>query len=231
MRSSGARPRVGVVVSDHFAPAGLDRASQRVQALAAAGLDAQLLDPLGALVATLSSGMACLVIDRCDEACDALEAWLCRRSHRPQLVVVAKGDSADERVELLAAGADDVVPARAALDDLVVRAQRLVAPRPEPARAARISVGLLVIDRRQRVVSVAGQEVRLRPIGYEILLQLAQERRPLSSREIWARCWDSHQDYSSVALRTQICLLKKALGGSAIQHTEGMGYHLVVGNG
>ena len=230
---AGERPPSIVVLSGHPAV----RAA-RAQALVACGLQVLAVGTIEAARAVLVPGVAGLVLDRRVPDGDALALvdQLYRTERAPRMVVVTTEESERERVECLVAGADDVVPPLVSVRELVARVRRLVTPvAPTPCRREqqRIAVGRMSIDQDRRSVQVDGTDVALSPTQYQILVSLAvQGGRAVTVRGLIERCWDSHQDQSSCAVRTQVTRLRRALRGAVeIRCVRGEGYRLAEAEG
>ncbi|MBO0701551.1 MAG: response regulator transcription factor [Candidatus Dormibacteraeota bacterium] len=106
------------------------------------------------------------------------------------IVISARGEERD-KVKALDSGADDYLAKPFGADELLAR-MRAVMRRSSPATVASSAVqtGDVVIDLRGRAVQKRGSEVRLSPIEYELLSQLARragqvvDHRTLL-REVW----------------------------------------------
>ncbi|HEX7133424.1 MAG TPA: response regulator transcription factor [Iamia sp.] len=210
----------------------------RAVALTAAGLRVVAVGSIQAARAALVPGVGCLVVDRRAPDGDALALVdeLYRTEGAPSVVVVTTHESERERVESLVAGAEDVVPPQISARELVARVRRLAAPPPStPCRREppRLTVGRVTIDQDRRSVRVDGTEVALSPTQYQILVSLVVERgRAITVRALFDRCWDTHQDQASCAVRTQITRLRRALRGAVeISCVRGEGYRLAAAEG
>jgi len=117
----------------------------------------------------------------------------------PILLLSARGDEFD-RVLGLELGADDYLPKPFAMRELIarvragVRRARMVAPEPatapEPTGRERIVAGALAIDPQARIVTLAGEEVALKPKEFDLLVYLARHpgvalTREALLREVW----------------------------------------------
>ncbi len=230
--STAPAPTV-VVLSGHAAA----RAA-RTASLAAAGLRAIAVGTIQAARAAVAAGVGCLVLDRRAPDGDALtlvDELYCTEG-APRMLVVASDGSDRERVGILEAGADDVVPPHVPPSELVARVRRLATPvaAPEHRREVRrVEVGRIAIDQDRRTVLVDGDEVPLSPTQYQILVRLAVEPgRAVPVRALVETCWDSHQEQTSCAVRTQVTRLRRALRGAVeIRCVRGEGYRLTEAEG
>jgi two-component system KDP operon response regulator KdpE len=162
------------------------------------------------------------------EVTRALREW----SDMPILVLSAVQDE-DEKVRALEAGADDYVVKPFGSRELVARlhaALRRVAVEPsEPA----IRVGDLEIDLAARTVRLAGDEVHLTPIEFDLLKTLARHRgRLLTHRTLLTEVWGPAYANDTPTLRTHIANLRRKIepdGGAPqyIRTDAGVGYRLV----
>jgi two-component system, OmpR family, response regulator RegX3 len=211
----------------------------RAAALVGLGLRVVTVGTIQAARAAIVPGVVCLVLDRRAPDGDALGLVdeLYRRERAPRMVVVTTRESDRERVESLVAGADDVVAPHVSLSELTARVRRLVTPvtpAPRHRREHRIAGGRVAIDQDRRSVQVDGAEVALSPTQFQILVSLAVQGdgQVVTVRALVERCWDTHQDQSSCAVRTQVARLRRALRGAVeIRCVRGEGYRLAEAEG
>src|SRR5690349_6751585 len=157
----------------------------------------QAYDGPGAVATYLTARPDLVVLDVMLPGFDGLE--VCRRiqadSPVPVLMLTARDDEADVLVGL-AVGADDYLTKPFRMRELVARVRALLrrvdraaelAARP----AARLEVGDLVVDTGARRVAVAGEEVKLTPTEFDLLVRLAQVPGEVLPRErLLADVWD-----------------------------------------
>jgi two-component system KDP operon response regulator KdpE len=167
---------------------------------------APLLRSRGYAVATAMSGRAALdalqrdkpdliVLDLGLPDTDGIE--ICRLirdgTATPIIVLSARGKEAD-KVAALDAGADDYVTKPFGTEELMARI-RVALRRLEPPGASegQITSGDLVIDRDRHRVLRGGEEIRLTPKEFELLLFFAQHPgRVLTHRAILKAIWGPH---------------------------------------
>ena len=146
----------------------------------------------------------------------AMDGWqVCRRlreaspHHVPILMLTAR-DTLDDKLEGFAAGADDYLTKPFALEEVEVRCN-VLSRRHLLNRDTRLVIGDLVIDRKAQRVTRAGRAVELHPLGYRILLVLAEAWPAVVTRsELMSRLWGDDPPDTD-ALRTHIYLLRQAL--------------------
>ena len=161
------------------------------------------------------------------EVCRQLRA----RTGVPIIVVTARSDELD-RVLLLEMGADDYVVKPFGFRELVARI-RAVQRRTGAARSLQRPSDQvlvpLVIDRAERRVWMAGDELDLTPKEFDLLAFLAEEPSRAQWREdIIARVWDEHWWGSTKTLDVHVASLRRKLGDSRrwITTLRGVGYRL-----
>lgn len=130
----------------------------------------------------------------------------------PIIVLSARGAEGD-KVRALDAGADDYVTKPFGTEELLARI-RAALRRADSAPAASESLlrGGLVIDRERFRVLRNGDEVRLTPKEFELLLFLAlHPGRVLTHRVILKAIWGSQSTYQPEHLRVLIGALRKKI--------------------
>jgi two-component system KDP operon response regulator KdpE len=122
----------------------------------------------------------------------------------PILVVSARGREAD-KVTALDAGADDYVTKPFGMIELRARVDALIRRSAGPAAEAtgQIRVRDLVMDVARRLVTVAGQPVRLTPHEYEVLKVLLTHAGRLVThgrllRAVWGTAYSDEAHYTHV---------------------------------
>jgi len=169
-----------------------------------------------------------IVLDVLMPMVDGLET--CRRLRvrgdaTPILVLTARG-TVEDRVNGLAAGADDYLVKPFGLAELQARIRavlRRVRPDSEVTRH-----GPLTVDMRTRKVTVSGQEVALTPKEFDILECLAADPgRVVSRQEILESAWDAHWYGPSKVLDVHVAALRRKLGlPGLIETVYGRGFRL-----
>jgi two-component system KDP operon response regulator KdpE len=133
-------------------------------------------------------------------------------SATPIIVLSARGKEPD-KVAALDAGADDYVTKPFGTEELMARI-RVALRRLEPAGApeGQIARGDLVIDRDRRRVLRGGEEIRLTPKEFDLLLFFAQHPgRVLTHRAILKAIWGPHAVDQPEHLRVLIGSLRRKI--------------------
>ena len=133
-------------------------------------------------------------------------------SATPIIVLSARGKEAD-KVAALDAGADDYVTKPFGTEELMARI-RVALRRLEPPGGpeGQIACGDLMIDRDRRRVVRDGEEIRLTPKEFELLLFFAQRPgRVLTHRAILKAIWGPHAVDQPEHLRVLIGSLRRKI--------------------
>jgi two-component system KDP operon response regulator KdpE len=131
------------------------------------------------------------------DVCREVRSW----SEVPILVLSAIGEE-QEKIAALDAGADDYVTKPFSGDELLARL-RAALRRTRPSTQPLVEVGDLRIDLERRQVTMAGKEVQLTPIEYDLLRLLAENEgklmtHPTILREIWGPAYAEESNYLHV---------------------------------
>jgi DNA-binding response OmpR family regulator len=202
----------------------------------------QAYDGPGAVATYAAARPDLVVLDVMLPGFDGLE--VCRRIQAPDvspapvpvLMLTARDDEADILVGL-AVGADDYLTKPFRMRELVARVRALLrrvdraaelASRP----AARLVVDDLVVDTGARRVVVAGEEVRLTPTEFDLLVRLAQAPGEVLPRErLLADVWDWPDAAGTRTVDSHVKALRRKLGPELIRTVHGIGYALETAKG
>ena len=158
--------------------------------------------------------------------CEALRTRASR--HVPVLMLTAR-DTLDDKLRGFASGADDYLTKPFALAELDARCHAL-SQRHRLGVDHLITIGALEIDRQLGVARRQGQELRLTPIAYRILLLVAEAYpRPLPRFELSRGLWGEDPPDSD-ALRSHVHLLRQILDKPfdhpMLETVHGIGFRL-----
>ncbi len=154
------------------------------------------------------------------------------RSRVPVIVLSALGEE-ETKVQALELGADDYLTKPLGVQEMVARVYAVLRRstlkfiRPKPRR---IETGDLVIDPESHRVTKGGEEVRLTPTEYKLLLELAQNAgKSIPHPILLARIWGADRTNMGHYLYVYIGRLRRKLGttpgGKPYIYTEpGEGY-------
>ena len=150
-----------------------------------------------------------------DEPGPAALSELCAelRELRPLLpiLVLLRSDAYSERVQLLRAGADDVLSQPYALEELLARVEALLRRsgtqlHTDQAQSALLCHGDLCVNTDQRLVQRAGRPVKLTVKEYDLLLHLLQHQGVVQPRldiltAVWGATWVGDDNLLDVYIR------------------------------
>ena len=156
-----------------------------------------------------------------------------RSKEIPILMVTAKGEEID-RVVGFEVGADDYVVKPFFIRELLLRVRvflrRSLKGAPEEG-AAETRFGSLSLDMESRQVWVAGEEVRLTFLEFQLLATLMERKGRVQSRsQLLDDVWDVQSDVQTRTVDAHINRLREKLGseaGSYIETHRGVGYRFL----
>ena len=190
-------------------------------------------DGLRGLTALAAGTFDVVLLDLMMPGIDGIE--VCRRirakSTIPIVMLTAKGDETD-RVVGLELGADDYVAKPFSPRELLAR-MRAVLRRSRPEAATeRLTAGDIVIDVPARSVTVAGEEVELTGIEFDLLVALARRPGRVIAREaLLSEAGRGDVNVSERTVDVHISHLRQKLGDDPrsprlIKTVRGIGYVL-----
>jgi two-component system KDP operon response regulator KdpE len=186
-----------------------------------------------ALAAAAAHPPAALILDLVlpdgsgTDVCRELRTW----TDAPVIVLSAVGEER-EKIAALDAGADDYVTKPFGVDELLARL-RAVLRRRAPEAGPVIELGDLRIDVPQRLVTRAGERVKLTPHEFDLLRVLAQNRGKLLThrmllREIWGPAYSDEAHYLHVYVSHLRAKIEEDPARPRLLVTEpGAGYRLL----
>jgi DNA-binding response OmpR family regulator len=188
-----------------------------------------------ALEAALGSSYDVVVLDLMLPRMSGTE--VCRRvraeSAVPIIMLTARGAELD-RVLGLEVGADDYVTKPFSMAELVGRIRAILRRREldQSSRGGKLRVGTLELDPMRHQATIAGDQKRLTPSEFKLLLLLAEQpERVFSRREIMQHLWDSEYVGDQRACDIHISNLRQKLeedpaNPERIVTVRGVGYKL-----
>lgn len=139
------------------------------------------------------------------------------------VIMLTARDTVENKVQGLAAGADDYLVKPFAFKELLARVQAL-ARRRHGERSPVVTIGPLAIDSSARLVRVGGREIELTPREYAILEYLAARAgKPVTRAELEEHVYDDRSQVFSNAIDSAIGGLRaklEASGCPALIHTR-----------
>jgi DNA-binding response OmpR family regulator len=150
----------------------------------------------------------------------------------PMILLLTAVDDVKSRVTGLNQGADDYLCKPFDFDELLARITALSRRTSNNHVEPGITVGNLKIDSESRIATLAGQELTLTKLEYDLLYYFAENADKVLSRErILSRVWRSHSDPLTNVVDVYISRLRQKLAAEtslSIQTLRGNGYRLSV---
>jgi two-component system response regulator MtrA len=202
---------------------------QVVDRLRAAGFEPTWVRDGRAALALSPEPFALLILDLMlpgAHGFDVLKA-LRAESDVPVLVLSARNDASD-KVRALELGADDYVSKPFWPEELVARIRARLR-RPVLQRSGLLEAGELAIDLGARRVRVAGEEVELTRVEFDLLAALARRAGAAVSRAwLVEHVLDPDREGTERTLDVHVSRLRKKLGscGRCVATVWGVGYRL-----
>jgi len=183
----------------------------------------------GAARAALStSGFSALVLDLGLPDGDGLTVlrWLRHNGHTTPVVIVTARDRVSDRIAGLDAGADDYLIKPFDIDELGARL-RAITRRADGCAESLLTVGEVVLDLRQRMVTYQGEPAALTGREYAVVELLMRRAGCLVTRaEIEEELYGFEDDIASNAIEVHIHNLRRKLGPHFITNLKGRGYRV-----
>ncbi|MFK5633604.1 response regulator [Ornithinimicrobium sp. LYQ103] len=191
------------------------------------------VDGPGALTAFDEHEPDLVVLDVMLPGLDGLE--VCRRIQArrpvPVLMLTARVEETDVLVGL-GVGADDYVTKPFRMREVVARVRALLRRVDRAAELAAtpqggLVAGDLVVDRATRRVHVAGAEVHLTPLEFDLLAVLAERPGEVHTREVlMTEVWGWADARGSRTLDSHVKSLRAKTGADRVRTVHGVGYAL-----
>jgi two-component system, OmpR family, KDP operon response regulator KdpE len=143
------------------------------------------------------------------EVCRQLREWT-----QAPIIVLSVREGERDKIEALTLGADDYLTKPFSLDELVARIKAILrrvnaAGEAEPPSFA---AGELNIDFARRIVTLAGKEVHLTPIEYDLLRTMVLNAdRVLTHRQLLTKVWGPEYAEDVRTLRVHIVHLREKI--------------------
>ena len=146
------------------------------------------------------------------------------------VIVLSAHDQEMEKILALDLGANDFVGKPFAIGELLARLRVHLRPKRGASQGAVLRSGTLTIGRDSRAVQVAGQELRLTPKEFDLLVALIEAQgRIITHRQLLLRVWGPAHVEDIAYLRVFIGQLRQKLEAAgfdpaAIRTEAGIGY-------
>jgi len=156
-----------------------------------------------------------------------------QRSTVPIIMLTARGQEKD-KVKALDLGADDYITKPFGIDELLARVRSVLRrSQQDTSTAETLTIGDLTINFAQRRVSRAGQDIKLTPTEYQLLIQLARSAGKVLShgillQRVWGPEYGSEDHYLHVYLgRLRKKLERDPANPRHLRTEAGVGYRLM----
>jgi two-component system response regulator QseB len=183
----------------------------------------------GAALAALSAvAFSALVLDLGLPRGDGLSVlrWLRQGGQTTPVVIVTARDRVTDRITGLDAGADDYLIKPFDIDELSARL-RAITRRVIGCAESMLTVGDVMLDLRQRLVTYRGEPAALTAREYAVVELLMRKAGCLATRvEIEAELYGFDDDIGSNAIEVHIHNLRRKLGPLFITNVKGRGYRV-----
>ncbi|MGH3930173.1 MAG: response regulator transcription factor [Pseudonocardiaceae bacterium] len=202
--------------------------SRMLHSVRESGFKTRIIDTIPeVLAAARSANLAAIVLDIALAGPDPATVLSELRRVAPQLPVIAltSREQREHIVSLLRSCLDDYLTTPFPVEELVSRLRLRVHVRQHSNRTV-LRVGVITIDTALRLVSIAGELIRLSPTEYRLLVALAERPgRPISQSELATAVWS--RPTSSNLVQVYIGYLRRKLDcPDRIRTVRGTGYLL-----
>lgn len=224
-----ATPRTILVVEDEP-----DLATAIAQRIAAKGWTARVAGDGASAVRAASQLKPDLVImDIMLPVMDGIEATKRIVAERPvPVLMLTARDAESDKVMGLGAGADDYMTKPFSPRELIARCEALFRRVERAAIIAKnhenekvLDFGSLIIDPRQRLVTLNDEQVHLTPTEFDLLATLARNPGSVLKRErLLEEVWDWPDASGTRTVDSHVKALRHKLGSDMIRTAHGVGY-------
>jgi two-component system response regulator QseB len=187
-------------------------------------------DSGAALAALSTSSFSALVLDLGLPTSDGFTVlrWLRQNGQTTPVVIVTARDRVTDRIAGLDAGADDYLIKPFDIDELGARL-RAITRRALGCAESTLTVGAVVLDLRQRMVTCQGAPAALTAREYAVVELLMRKAGCLVTRaEIEEELYGFEDDIASNAIEVHIHNLRRKLGPRFITNLKGRGYRVEI---
>jgi two-component system KDP operon response regulator KdpE len=141
------------------------------------------------------------------DVCADVRRW----SSLPIIVLSAVGDER-EKVRALDAGADDYITKPFGTDELLARLRAVLRRVADDGGEPSVTIGDLTVDLASHAVSMAGEEIHLTPIEFDLLRALTQHRgRLVTHRQLLHEVWGPGYENETHYLRVHVAHIRSKL--------------------
>lgn len=147
------------------------------------------------------------------------------------IIILSVREQENDKISALDAGADDYLTKPFSMGELLARIRTVLRRQSSNISEPIFSIGGLVVDLANRLVSVNGAEIQLTPTEYEILRSLVTNAgKVITNRQLLKQVWG--EGYNDLhILRVNVSNLRRKLEPNPSRptyiHTEpGVGYRL-----
>lgn len=171
------------------------------------------------LETALRGGFSAVILDVMLPGMDGLQVLrsLREKSKVPVLMLTGRGEESD-RIVGLELGADDYLPKTFSTRELLARLRavirRSITTQTElPAQQAQITVGELLVEEHSRTASLAGEQLTLTAVEFDLLASLAKAAGRVKSREqLLLEVADRNFDVFDRSIDVHISSIRRKLG-------------------
>jgi two-component system KDP operon response regulator KdpE len=145
------------------------------------------------------------------------------------IIVVTAIDDERSLVSCLDAGADDYITKPFRVSELLARVRSVLRRRPRALEPDTLTIGTLTVNLSDRRVARFGQDLRLTPTEYRLLVQLARHpNRVFTHGMLLTAVWGPEYAHEPHILRVTLNRLRGKLGDPPlIENRPAIGYTLV----